>query len=124
MQHTHAQPCNQLGAAACPNRVLFAAQGGSWSPATHHHWPAAFKAAACTLLLAGSRSGSSAGGGTAAGGDSSTHHSRQAARWRRREAAAAAAGVGLQAGCPLDAMPAELLLQVIAAAAQPLSAWL
>ena len=32
-------------------RLVFAAHGGSWSPATHHHWPPKFKAVVHTLLL-------------------------------------------------------------------------
>ena len=82
------------------------AEGGSWSPATHHRWPRAFKAAARTVLLPGSISAprpaehthSSQDSGQSAPGDSYTP--------------------GL--GC----LPREVLVRVIQLAAQPMSAWM
>ena len=108
-----------------PRRVLFAARDGSWSPATHRHWPAAFKAAARTLLLAANRSSANVG--------APSSQDPRTARRQRRQAAAAASGSqqpaaapagGHQAGCTLGALPAELLLRIVKAAAEPLSAWL
>ncbi len=96
-----------------PRRVLFAARDGSWSPDTHSHWPAAFKATARALMLAAHRGS----------GIPPLSQDPRTARRQRRQAAAAASG-GQQAGCTLGALPAELLLRILKAAAEPLSAWL
>ena len=108
--------CLLLRRLAC--RVLFAANDGSWSPATHHHWPDAFKAAARTLLLAANRSSSD-------GGVAQESSSQGTARRRRRdEAAAAPSSSAQQPGCTLGTLPPELLLRIVKAAAEPLSGWL
>ncbi len=117
--------CNEFPCCAVPRRLLFAAQDGSWSPATHRHWPDAFKAAARTLLLAANRNNANVGA-------ASSQDVRTARRQRRQAAAAAggshqtaaAPGGGQQAGGTLGALPAELLLRIVKAAAGPLSAWL
>ena len=85
---------------------MFVAEGSSWSPATHHHWPDAFKAAARTLLLAGSIAGLRPTGRTRSG------------RGFGGLAAAGSHTPGL--GC----LPREVLLRVIQLAAHPMSAWL
>jgi hypothetical protein len=102
--------------AAC--RLVFVARGGTWSRATHHHWPDAFKAAARTLLLAGSRP-SGAGRGACSGGgrllpavNSTTD----------REESPAPAG---DSSClTLAALPADALRLIVQLAAAPMSAWL
>ncbi|PRW60664.1 nitrilase cyanide hydratase and apolipo N-acyltransferase [Chlorella sorokiniana] len=117
-----------MGDDEIPHWVLLAARDGSWSPATHHHWPDGFKAAARTLLLAAGRGGHSHGGSGRAGssaGVSSAVQPPAPRRRRRREAAAIASGSGQeQERCLLGVLPAELLLRIVQAAAEPLSVWL
>ena len=74
------------------------ARGGTWSPATHHHWPDAFKAAARALLLAGN------GQGQGAAASKVSQPSSLATR--------------------LPALPAEVLLRIIQLAAAPMSDWM
>jgi hypothetical protein len=98
-----------------PNyRLPFVARGGTWSPATHHHWPAAFKAMARTLLLARSATGGGSSGGS--------RHKRGKGRGsdgRAKRPAPPAAGP-----CRLAELPADVLLLIIQLAAAPMSAWL
>ncbi len=101
---------------AVPRRALFAARDGSWSPATHRHWPATFKAATRALLLAANRASGTSG--------APASQDPRTARRQRRSGAAAALSSGQQAGCSLGALPAELLLRIIKAAAEPLSGWM
>ena len=85
-------------------RLVFAARGGTWSPATHHHWPDAFKAAVRTFLLAGSGAGGSGSGGAERGGT--------------RRAGTGGTGPGLVA------LPTNVLLRILQQVAAPMSAWL
>ena len=102
--------CNHL-----PYRVLFAARDGSWSPDTHHHWPAGLKAAARAFLLVANQSSSSM---------AEASSSQRPRTTRRRQHGAVQPSNGQQPGCTLGALPPELLLRIVKAAAEPLSAWL
>ena len=86
---------------------MFVAKGGSWTPATHHHWPDAFKAAARTVLLAGSIRGPRPTGRTRSG--------------RGFEEPAGVAGSHTPG---LGCLPREVLPRVIQLAAHPMSAWM
>ena len=94
------------------------ARGGTWSPATHCHWPETFQAAARTLLLAASSAGAQPAvqpkGGEGAG---------RATRGRRRSQRAAA-GAPADGGGGLAALPGSNVLHVLELAAMPMSDWL
>jgi hypothetical protein len=95
-------------------RLVFIARGGTWSPATHHHWPDAFQAAARALLLTGSRPSGTEGGkerpepavDSTAGGEESP------------------APAGDSSCLTLAPLPAGALRLVVQLAATPMSAWL
>lgn len=85
------------------------AEGGSWSPATHHYWPDAFKHALHALPLAANRT--SGGACTSSGGSSTSTGG----------GSGSPAAVAQQA--TLACLPPGILLHIASLAAAPMSTW-
>lgn len=94
---------------AAARRMVLVAKQGRWSTDAHACWAPGFKASVRALLLASHRLAHGGGGG----GSSSVRP-----RAARRTAPSAGSG-----GATLGCLPAEVLVQIVAQAALPMSAW-
>ena len=90
------------------SRLVLVAKGGEWDTANHTVWPQLFKVAVQALLLSAHRLARSSG---------------ERGRASRAERAARRSSGG-QAATTLAALPIDLLVQIAAKAASPMSMWM
>lgn len=100
---------------------MLVAQSGGWGPAAHADWPQAFKAATRCLLLAAHRQARDGGAAANAHGGADGRAARAA---RRAQGKASRLQGPAAAEARLGSLPSELLQQVVAVAAFPVSAWM
>ncbi|PSC69033.1 L-aspartate oxidase [Micractinium conductrix] len=106
---------------AADRRLMLVAQSGGWGPAAHADWPQAFKAATRCLLLAAHRQARDGGAAANAHGGADGRAARAA---RRAQGKASRLQGPAAAEARLGSLPSELLQQVVAVAAFPVSAWM